>query len=226
MTFPLSKRLVAEAVGTALLLATVVGSGIMAESLSGGNDGIALLGNTLATGAILVVLILIFGPVSGAHFNPVVTMVFTLRNEVSPSHAVAYVLVQIAAGIVGVLIAHAMFDLSLIQASTKLRAGSGQWLSESVATFGLLASILGCLRWKPDAVPYAVGLFITAGYWFTASTSFANPAVTIARSLTDTFSGIQAVGVPAFIIAQLIGAILALGLFSWLFSDTLSKEAT
>jgi glycerol uptake facilitator-like aquaporin len=226
MTFPLSKRLVAEAVGTALLLATVVGSGIMADGLSDGNDGIALLGNTLATGAILVVLILIFGPVSGAHFNPAVTMAFTLRKEIAPSHALAYVLVQIAAGIFGVLLAHAMFDVSLVQSSTKLRSGPGQWLSEGVATFGLLASILGCLRWKPDAVPYAVGLFISAGYWFTASTSFANPAVTIARSLTDTFSGIQAAGVPAFIAAQLIGAVLALGLFSWLFSDTLSKDVS
>lgn len=226
MTFPLSKRLVAEAIGTAFLLATVVGSGIMGESLSDGNDAIALLGNTLATGAILVVLILVFGPVSGAHFNPAVTLVFALRKEITASHAVLYVGVQIVAAIAGVCVAHLMFDQSVIQASIKIRTGSGQWIAETVATFGLLASILGCLRWRPDAVPYAVGLFITAGYWFTASTSFANPAVTIGRTFTDTFSGIQAADAPAFIVAQVIGAVLALGLLSWLFSSSLTEEAT
>lgn len=224
MMVPLSKRLVAEALGTTFLLATVIGSGIMGESLAGGNDAIALLGNTLATGAILIVLILIFGPVSGAHFNPAVTFVFALRKEISARHAALYVIVQVIAAIAGAMLAHAMFDLPLLQASAKVRSGGGQWLSEGVATFGLLASIVGCLRWKPDAVPYAVGLFITAGYWFTASTSFANPAVTIARTFTDTFSGIQGVDAPAFIVAQLIGAAVALGVFSWLQSDTLTKE--
>ncbi len=226
MEFSLSKRLVAEALGTALLLATVVGSGIMGDSLSGGNDGIALLGNTLATGAILVVLILIFGPISGAHFNPAVTLVFAVRKDISPRDAALYVAVQIVAGIVGVLLAHGMFDLSLVQESTKARSGIGQWVSEGVATFGLLASILGCLRWRPDAVPYAVGLFITAGYWFTASTSFANPAVTIARSFTDTFSGIQPSDAPAFVLAQFIGALLAFVVFSWLLSQSGADSET
>ncbi len=226
MEFSLSKRLVAEALGTALLLATVVGSGIMGDSLSGGNDGIALLGNTLATGAILVVLILIFGPISGAHFNPAVTLVFAVRKDISPRDAALYVAVQIVAGIVGVLLAHGMFDLSLVQESTKARSGIGQWVSEGVATFGLLASILGCLRWRPDAVPYAVGLFITAGYWFTASTSFANPAVTIARSFTDTFSGIQPSDAPAFVLAQFIGALLAFVVFSWLLSQSGANSET
>jgi glycerol uptake facilitator-like aquaporin len=224
MTFSLSKRLVAEGLGTAMLLATVVGSGIMADALSGGNDGLALLANAIATGAILVVLIMIFGPVSGAHFNPAVTFVFALRKDISTSEAVLYVCVQIAAGIAGVLLAHAMFALPLVQTSMTLRSGAGQWLSEAVATFGLLATILGCVRWRPDAVPYAVGLFITAGYWFTASTSFANPAVTIARSMTDSFSGILPESVPAFIFAQLIGAAAAFGLLSWLLAETELSE--
>ncbi|MEQ8507417.1 MAG: MIP/aquaporin family protein [Rhodospirillaceae bacterium] len=214
-----SKKLVAEALGTALLLATVVGSGIMADGLSGGNDGLALLANAIATGAILVVLILIFGPVSGAHFNPAVTFVFLLRKDIGALDASLYIGIQIVAALFGVMLAHAMFDLTLVQTSLKVRTGGSQWLSEGVATFGLLATILGCVRWRPGAVPYAVGLFITAGYWFTASTSFANPAVTIARSFTNTFAGILPGNVSAFIAAQLIGAALAFVIFSWLYQD-------
>lgn len=214
--FDLGRRLAAEALGTAFLLATVVGSGIMAERLSGGIAGLALLGNTIPTGAILAVLILIFGPVSGAHFNPAVTLAFLIRREIAPGAAAAYVAVQVAAGIAGVIAAHFMFGEALIQESAKARTGAGQWFSECVATFGLLATILGCLRWKPDAVPYAVGLFISAGYWFTASTSFANPAVTIARSMTDTFSGIAPAGVTGFVLAELAGAVAATWVFAWL----------
>lgn len=215
--FPLPKRLAAEALGTAFLLATVVGSGIMADALSGGNDGLALLANAIATGSILVVLIFIFGPMSGAHFNPAVTLVFVLRKEISAAHAGAYVIVQCLAGIAGVVLAHAMFELPLLQTSTTAREGGPQMLSEFIATFGLVASILGCLRWRPDVVPYAVGLFITAGYWFTASTSFANPAVTVARTLTDTFAGINPTHALAFIVAQCIGAVTALVVLNWVF---------
>ncbi len=224
--FPLTKRLAAEALGTGFLLATVVGSGIMGDALSGGNDGLALLANAIATGSVLVVLILIFGSVSGAHFNPAVTLVFALKRMIGPRDAAAYVTIQIAAGVAGVLLAHAMFDLPLMQTSVKVRTGGAQWLSEFVATFGLLASILGCLRWRPEALPYAVGLFITAGYWFTASTSFANPAVTIARTLTDTFSGIELLHAPAFIVAQCAGAVCAMLVLAWLFdSGPDSKQA-
>lgn len=212
----LRRRLVAEALGTGMLIATVIGSGIMADSLAGGNVAIALLGNTVATGAILVVIILMFGPLSGAHFNPAVTFVFLLRGEISRRDALLYVLVQIAGGLVGMLIAHAMFDLPLFQLGTIERSGGAQWLAEAVATFGLVAAILGTLRWRPEAVPFAVGLYITAGYWFTASTSFANPAVTVARSFTDTFSGIAPAHMPAFIVAQFVGAALAAALFGWL----------
>lgn len=212
----LRRRLVAEALGTGMLIATVIGSGIMADSLAGGNVAIALLGNTVATGAILVVIILMFGPLSGAHFNPAVTFVFLLRGEISRRDAPLYVLVQIAGGLVGMLIAHAMFELPLFQLSTIERSGGAQWLAEAVATFGLVAAILGTLRWRPEAVPFAVGLYITAGYWFTASTSFANPAVTVARSFTDTFSGIAPAHMPAFIVAQFVGAALAAALFGWL----------
>ena len=212
----LSRRLVAEALGTGMLIATVIGSGIMADDLAGGNVAIALLGNTVATGAILVVIILMFGPLSGAHFNPAVTFVFLLRGEISRKDALLYVIVQVAGGLVGMLITHAMFELPLFQLGTIERSGGAQWLAESVATFGLVAAILGTLRWRPEAVPFAVGLYITAGYWFTASTSFANPAVTIARSFTDTFSGIAPVHMPAFIVAQFVGAALAAGLFGWL----------
>lgn len=206
----LPRRLFAEALGTGLLLATVVGSGIMAERLAGGNAAIALLGNTIPTGAILVVLILIFGPVSGAHFNPAVSVAFTLRRELSSSDAATYVAAQIVGGLVGVWAAHAMFDLPVWQISQHARTGPAQWLAESVATFGLVLTIFGCVARQPAAVPYAVGLYITAAYWFTASTSFANPAVTIGRALTDTFSGIAPAGVVAFIAAQLAGMLVAL----------------
>lgn len=215
------QKLLAEFVGTLFLLATVVGSGIMAENLAGGNVALALWGNTAATGAILVVLILAFAPISGAHFNPAVTLVFLARGDIDRGGAAAFILIQIVGGIAGVLLAHAMFDVELLQASTKHRTGVGQWISEGVATFGLLMSILGCLRYRPEAIPFSVGLYITAGYWFTASTSFANPAVTIARSMTDSFSGILASDVPFFIVAQLVGAFLAL----WLFSQFSTEEA-
>lgn len=207
------QKLLAEFVGTLFLLATVVGSGIMAENLAGGNVALALWGNTAATGAILVVLILAFAPISGAHFNPAVTLVMLARGDVDRRTAAAFIVTQIVGGIAGVLLAHAMFDVELLQASVKHRYGLGQWISEGVATFGLLMSILGCLRYRPEAIPFAVGLFITAGYWFTASTSFANPAVTIARAMTDSFSGILASDVPFFIAAQIVGAFLALWLF-------------
>jgi len=214
--FDLSRRLAAEAIGTAGLLAVVVGSGIMGESLAGGNVAIALLGNTIATGAILVVLILAFGPLSGAHFNPAVTLAFLMRREIAPGVALLYVLAQIVGGLTGALAAHAMFELPLIQISETARSGPAQWFAEWVATFGLVATILATLRFRPEAVAYAVGLFITAGYWFTASTSFANPAVTIARSFTDTFSGIAPGHAPAFILAQLAGAASAMLVFAWL----------
>lgn len=209
----------AEFTGSAFLLATVIGSGIMAQNLAGGNTAIALLGNTVATGAILVVLILIFGPVSGAHFNPAVTLSFRLRGEIGTSDTALYILAQIAGALVGMLAAHFMFELPLVQSSTHIRAGAAQFGSEIIATFGLLATIIGCVRHRPEAVPYAVGLYITAAYWFTASTSFANPAVTIARSFSDTFSGIRPEDAPLFIAAQLIGAVLASIVFGWLFSD-------
>ena len=186
----LPQRLVAESLGTAFLLAAVVGSGIMAQRLAGGNGALALLCNTLPTGAILTVLILTFGPLSGAHFNPAVSIAFALRGEISWPDTIAYVIVQIMGGIIGVLLAHAMFELPVWQISATVRTGPGQWLAEFVATFGLLLAIFGCLARNPAAVPYAVGLYITSAYWFTASTSFANPAVTIARSLSDTFAGI------------------------------------
>lgn len=207
----LSQRLSSEGLGTALLLATVVGSGIMAESLAGGNVAIALLGNTIPTGAILFVLITMLGPISGAHFNPAVTAAFWLRREIPAPSAIFYILVQIAGGIVGVLAAHAMFDLPLLQSSAKLRAGWGQGFSEIIATFGLILTILLTLRAKPESVAASVGLYITAAYWFTASTSFANPAVTIARAFSDSFAGISLSNVPLFVVAQLAGMLLALG---------------
>ena len=216
MRFTFSRRLVAECLGTALLLATVVGSGIMAERLAGGNVALALLGNTIPTGAILFVLITMLGPVSGAHFNPAVTLAFWVRREIKLNEALAYVGVQIIGAIMGTLVAHAMFEEILLQISTNIRNGPAQWLSEGVATFGLVATILGTLRWRPEAVPTAVGLYITAAYWFTASTSFANPAVTIARSLTDTFSGIAPENAPGFILMQFVGAAIATGLMAWL----------
>jgi glycerol uptake facilitator-like aquaporin len=215
----MARRLAGEFMGTLLLLATVVGSGIMGEQLSGGNTAIALLGNTIATGAILVVIILMFAPVSGAHFNPAVTLTFLLRREIPAGAAAAYCVTQVAAGLAGVWLAHGMFGLEIVQTSENARSGFGQWLAEGVATFGLVATILAVLRSRPDLVAFAVGLYITAGYWFTASTSFANPAVTIARAFTDTFSGIQPDHVPAFIAAQLVGAALATWTFGWLLSE-------
>ncbi len=214
--FDLARRLTAEALGTALLLAIVIGSGIMGERLAGGNDALALLGNTLATGAGLVVLITIFGPLSGAHFNPAVTLVFALRREIGWRTALAYVAVQVLGAMLGVFAAHAMFAEPILQISTKLRDGPAQAFSEAVATFGLIAAILGAIRFRPESTPMIVGLYITSAYWFTASTSFANPAVTIARALSNTFAGIAPGSAPAFIVAQLIGAAVAAALFSWL----------
>ena len=212
----MARQLAAEFIGTLFLLAAVVGSGIMGEALAGGNDAIALLGNTAATGAMLAVLITVFGPLSGAHFNPAVTLAFVLRREIAGGLAAAYVIAQVLGGLAGMVLAHAMFDLDLLQSATKARTGAGQWLAEGVATFGLVATILGTLRARPSAVPAMVGLYITAGYWFTASTSFANPAVTLARAWTDTFSGILPAHAPAFVLAQLVGAATAVALFRWL----------
>lgn len=220
--FDLNRRLAAEALGTLLLVATVVGSGIMAESLTR-DVALALLANTLATGAVLVVLIAILGPISGAHFNPAVTVVFTLKRELAPAEALGYMAVQIAGGIAGTLIAHAMFALPLWETSLKVRTGGPQWLAEGVAAFGLVATILAGLKFDRRAIPWLVGLYITAAYWFTSSTSFANPAVAIARSLTNTFSGIRPTDLPGFIVAELAGAFAALWLMNWLLRST-SKE--
>jgi glycerol uptake facilitator-like aquaporin len=211
----LPRRLAAEALGTGLLVATVVGSGIMAESLTK-DVALALLGNTLPTGAILVVLITILGPISGAHFNPAVTLVFALKRELAPRDALSYMAVQIAGGVIGTMIAHAMFALPLLDASLKMRTGSAQWLAEGVAAFGLVITILAGIRFERAAVPWLVGLYITAAYWFTSSTSFANPAVAIARSFTNTFSGIRPVDLPGFIAAELFGAILGMLVMTWL----------
>jgi len=219
MKADLPRRLTAEALGTAFLLAAVVGSGIMAAKLAGGNAALALLCNTFPTGAILVVLILMFGPVSGAHFNPVVTAAFAVRRDITAAACGGYIAAQILGGIAGVMVAHAMFDLPLVQVATVVRTGPGQWLAESVASFGLILTIFGCLRCRPAAVPYAVGLYIAAAYWFTASTSFANPAVTIARALSDTFAGIAPGGVLPFIAAQAVGAAAATALCGWLYSS-------
>ena len=217
--YSLSRRLCAEFIGTAFLLATVVGSGIMAETLAGGNVAIALLGNTIPTGAILVVLITMLGPISGAHFNPAVTVAFAMRHEIGFSDGTAYIVVQVLGGLVGVLAAHLMFDEAVVQISQKIRTGPSQWFAEWVATFGLVATILLTLKARASAVPTAVGLYITAAYWFTASTSFANPAVTIARGFSDTFSGIRISDVPAFVLAQFIGAICALLFCRWLMTS-------
>jgi glycerol uptake facilitator-like aquaporin len=210
---------VGEGLGTGLLLAVVIGSGIMGERLCGGNLAIALLANTLATGAGLVVLITLFGPLSGAHFNPAVTLVFALRREIGWGLATAYVAVQLAGGVLGVWLAHAMFAEPIWQVSAKLRDGPAQAIAEFVATFGLIAAILGAIRFRPDATPMTVGLYITAAYWFTASTSFANPAVTLARSLSNTFAGIAPTSAPAFIAAELAGAIVASLVFGWLLKE-------
>lgn len=212
-----ARRLVSEGLGTALLLAIVVGSGIMGERLAGGNDAIALLGNTLATGAGLVVLITVFGPLSGAHFNPAVTLVMALRRDIGAGLAAGYVAVQTAGAVLGVWVAHLMFAVPVLEVSLKLRDGPAQVFSEAVATFGLILTILGTERAKPEFTPVAVGLYITSAYWFTASTSFANPAVTVARSLTDSFAGIAPTSVPGFLAGQLAGALAAIVLARWLF---------
>jgi glycerol uptake facilitator-like aquaporin len=218
---PLSQRAFVEGLGAAFLLAAVVGSGTMAQRLSGGNDALALLGNTLPTGAILVVLILVFRPLSGAHFNPAVSIAAALRRELPRRDAATYILVQVIGGVIGVWTAHLMFELPLWQVSQHARMGPGQWLAEFVATFGLLLTILGCAARVPAAIPYAVGLYITSAYWFTASTSFANPAVTIARSVSDTFAGIAPAAVPGFILAQLVGMLAAVVLARWLWPTCL-----
>jgi glycerol uptake facilitator-like aquaporin len=219
--YDLGRRTAAECLGTLLLLATVVGSGLMAERLSGGNQAIALLGNTIPTGAILVVLILIFGPISGAHFNPVVSLVFAAKGEARRGELLAYIPAQILGAILGVMLAHLMFGAPVLELSAKSRDGFGQALSEFVATFGLIATILGV---RADTVPVAVGLYITAAYWFTASTSFANPAVTIARSLTNSFSGIAPASVVPFLAAQLLGGVAAMLLFGWLMRPVRAKS--
>jgi glycerol uptake facilitator-like aquaporin len=218
MAFDLSRRLAAEVLGTAMLVATVVGSGIMADRLTG-DVALALLGNTLPTGAILVVLITILGPISGAHFNPAVTLVFTLRGELAIKDAAAYAVAQIVGGVLGTLAAHAMFGLALLQASTTVRTGTGQWFAEGVAAFGLVLTILGGLRFRAESIPWLVGLYITAAYWFTASTSFANPAVAIARAFSDTFAGIRPADLPGFILAEFAGALIAMALAGWLLAD-------
>ncbi|QRM32488.1 MIP/aquaporin family protein [Microvirga sp. VF16] len=215
-TFPPTQRLAAEALGTGLLVATVVGSGIMADRLAGGNMALALLGNTIPTGAILVVLILGLGPISGAHFNPAVSLVMCLTRALPWPEVGSYTVAQIVGGCLGTLVAHGMFDLPLLQLAAKARTGPAQWFAEAVATFGLLMTILTVVRFRIEAIPYAVGLYITAAYWFTASISFANPAVTIARALTNTFAGIAPSNVPMFIVAQVLGALAALGLVRWL----------
>jgi glycerol uptake facilitator-like aquaporin len=215
MSFPLAKRLAAECLGTGLLVTTVVGSGIMGEKLAGGNVALALLGNTLPTGAILVVLILALGPISGAHFNPAVSLVMGLRKEHPWREFLPYAGAQILGGCLGTLVAHGMFELPLFELAIKARTGPAQWFAEFVATFGLIVTVLAVARFKSEAIPIAVGLYITAAYWFTASTSFANPAVTIARALTDSFSGIAPGDVPMFIVAQLCGALAGLASMRW-----------
>lgn len=214
---PLGRRIVAEGVGAFFLFACVIGSGIMAANLSQGNDAVALLGNTIATGAILFVLITMLGPISGAHMNPAVTLVAASRRELRWADAAAYIAAQLAFGIFGAWAAHLMFDLPTLQLSVKARTGLGQWAGEAIATFGLILTILGTVRFRHEWVPATVALYITAAYWFTSSTSFANPAITVARSLSDTFAGIAPHDVPLFIVAQLLGAGLAALAARWLF---------
>ena len=216
--YDLPRRLAAEALGTALLVATVVGSGTMAQSLTG-DVALMLLGNTAATGAVLVVLITVLGPISGAHFNPAVSLVFALRRELPAREAGLYAAAQLAGGIAGTVVAHLMFGLPVVEASAKVRTGGAQWFSEGVATFGLVLTILAGIRFRQGAVPALVGLYITAAYWFTASTSFANPAVAAARSLTATFSGIRPLDLPGFVLAQLAGALCGMVLMGWLLNE-------
>ncbi|MGB2234926.1 MAG: MIP/aquaporin family protein [Candidatus Puniceispirillum sp.] len=219
------RRLAAEWLGTLMLLATVIGSGIMAERLAGGNVALALLGNTIATGAILVVLITVFAPVSGAHFNPAVTLAFAIRKDITASMALLYIAFQIFGALCGAMLAHFMFEVSLIQISQNVRSGSAQLGSEAVATFGLVMVIFGGVKYRPDAVPWLVGLYITAAYWFTSSTSFANPAVTIARAFTDSFSGIRPIDAPGFVISQLVAAIIATYVLGWLFGNKAEQHS-
>lgn len=218
MAFDMKRRLAAEFLGTAILVATVVGSGVMADRLSD-DVAVSLLGNTIPTGAILIVLISILGPVSGAHFNPAVTIVFAARREIEPPAAVLYILSQVAGGLAGMLVAHAMFELDIFQASQTVRTGGGQWFAETVATFGLVFTILAGLRFRGDAIPWLVGLYITAAYWFTASTSFANPAVAIARAFTNTFAGIRPGDLPGFVLAEVLGALLAAAVAGWMLAE-------
>ncbi|WP_426124542.1 aquaporin [Pararhizobium sp. PWRC1-1] len=225
MAFDLSRRLAAEALGTAMLVATVVGSGIMADRLTS-DVALSLLGNTIPTGAILFVLITLLGPISGAHFNPVVTMVFALKREIEARSALSYVLAQVLGGIAGTLIAHAMFELPILQISATVRTGSGQWIAEVVAVFGLVLTILGGIRFRPESIPALVAFYITAAYWFTASTSFANPAVAIARTLSDTFSGIRPIDLPGFIVAEVLGALLAMAIAGWMLREPETTPAT
>ena len=225
MATDLPRRLVAEALGTAMLVAAVVGSGIMADRLTD-DVALALLGNTIPTGAMLVVLITILGPISGAHFNPAVTLVFALRRDIETNAALGYVAAQILGGIAGAFLAHAMFDLPILQISQTVRSGSGQWIAELVATFGLVFTILAGLRFRGDAIPWLVGLYITSAYWFTASTSFANPAVAIARAFSNTFAGIRPLDVPAFIVAELVGALVAMALAGWLLGEPRTMPTT
>lgn len=222
MTFSTDRRLATEFLGTMILVATVVGSGIMAETLTS-DVALALLGNTIPTGAILVVLITMFGPISGAHFNPAVSMVFALRGDLPVALFGAYVAAQCLGGVSGSLLAHAMFEQDILQISEKIRTGQAQWLAEVVATFGLVAVILGGIRFRGDAVPWMVGLYITAAYWFTASTSFANPAVALGRTFTNTFSGIRPADLPAFVVAQLVGAAIGLAVMGWLLATPKTK---
>jgi glycerol uptake facilitator-like aquaporin len=221
----LARRVSAEALGTALLLATIIGSGIMAQRLAGGNGAIALLCNTIPTGAILIVLITIFGPVSGAHFNPAVSLVFALRKSLPWSELAPCIAAQLIGAALGVWLAHAMFELPIWQFSTTVRTGSGQWIAEGVATFGLVLTIIGCVTSAPASVASAVGLYIVAAYWFTASTSFANPAVTIARALSDTFAGIAPANVGGFILAQFIGALIAVAVANWFWPVKIARRS-
>ena len=216
---PNAREVFSEALGSFFLFTAVIGSGVMAESLSGGNVGIALLANTIATGAILYVLIAMLGPISGAHFNPAVTLAFWVRREIGLSKAIGFIIAQICGGAIGAFAAHLMFDLPILQFSTKARAGIGQWTGEFVATYGLVLTILLLVRYRPQAIPAAVGLYITSAYWFTSSTSFANPAITIVRSLSDTFAGIAPHDVPLFIAAQLAGALIAVVTARWLVTE-------
>ncbi len=225
MTVPLARRLLAEALGSAMLFATVIGSGIMAEKLAGGNVAVALLGNTMATAAMLFVLITMLGPISGAHFNPAVSLVMALRRELPWRDVLPYTLVQIGFGILGAWAAHVMFDLPVLQASAKARTGIGQWTGESIATFGLILTIIGTARHRPQWIPASVALYIAAAYWFTSSTSFANPAITIARSMTNSFSGIAPADAPMFIVAQLLGALLAASIGGQLFAQPVSEPS-